>query len=72
MEEGAGPGPSGLECGASFLGLSPLCLEACAQVALNVDFGRARGPECQGGLLGGTHGTAVSLPATGPAPSIRE
>lgn len=33
--------------GASFSGLSVL-FEACTQVALNVDFGRARGPECQG------------------------
>lgn len=50
--EGAGPGPDrwwktvggSLSCPISFL------FEACTQVALNVDFGRARGPECQAGF----------------------
>lgn len=42
------------ECGVSFLGLLPFSLEACAHVALNVDSGKASGPECHRRLLGGT------------------
>jgi hypothetical protein len=50
-----------------FSGRSPFSLETCTQIASNVDFGRARGPECQGRLLGSTSGTAV-LPALGLSP----
>lgn len=55
--------------GASFPGLSVL-FETCTQVALNVDFGRARGPESQGRLLDGTHGTAQPSGSHRPCPPV--
>ncbi|XP_004409519.1 PREDICTED: uncharacterized protein LOC101386409 [Odobenus rosmarus divergens] len=49
-----------------------ILLEVCTQVALNVDLGRAGGPNCQGGLLGGTHGTAQPSASPRPGPRVRE
>lgn len=72
MTEGAGPSPGRRESGdgggiVSWPLLS-LLLEGCTQVALNVDLGKARDPECFRVAL---VGRPSPLPAIGPIPQCQ-